>query len=159
MLKQNVLQLINRYESGDENLTIRDVLDELEGYLYDLEDKDVGSDLDFGLMDAIRQYVWRLHEAERFAGRCDDGSDEFLAEVKRLVGYIETDNHAYEVCPFCETEVRLDAELKVQTCPNCGKRIVTCSMCRAADSEDNYCTRCCLCYQAEAENQDMGEGV
>ena len=30
-------------------------------------------------------------------------------------------NHAYEVCPHCDTEVMLDAELKVQTCPNCGK--------------------------------------
>ena len=37
----------------------------------------------------------------------------------------------YEVCPHCDHEVELDAELKVQTCPVCGKRIVTCSMCRA----------------------------
>ena len=60
----------------------------------------------------------------------------------------------YEVCPHCEAEVELNAELAVQTCPNCGKRIVTCSMCRACDANDgkSYCANCCLCYQAEAEN-------
>ena len=65
------------------------------------------------------------------------------------------EDKCYEVCPHCDQEVALDAELKVQTCPNCGKRIVTCSMCRACDTQDDYCTRCCLCYQAEAENKDI----
>jgi predicted RNA-binding Zn-ribbon protein involved in translation (DUF1610 family) len=60
----------------------------------------------------------------------------------------------YEVCPYCGEEVELDAELKVQTCPNCGKRIVTCSMCRACDTGGPYCVRCCLDYQAKAENID-----
>lgn len=62
--------------------------------------------------------------------------------------------HTYEVCPHCGEEVQLEPELKVQTCPNCGKRIVTCSMCRACDTEDNYCSKCCLCYQAEMENRE-----
>jgi predicted RNA-binding Zn-ribbon protein involved in translation (DUF1610 family) len=68
-------------------------------------------------------------------------------------------NHAYEVCPYCDTEVMLDAELKVQTCPNCGKRIVTCSMCRATDCGDgiDYCSRCCLCAQARLENKEIEE--
>ena len=60
----------------------------------------------------------------------------------------------YEVCPYCGEEVELDAELKVQTCPNCGKRIVSCSMCRASDTGGPYCVRCCLEYQAKAENKD-----
>ena len=64
-------------------------------------------------------------------------------------------NETYEVCPHCEKEVALQAELKVQTCPNCGKRIVTCSMCRAvSDLKENYCTNCCLAYQADAENKE-----
>ena len=61
---------------------------------------------------------------------------------------------AHEVCPFCDAEVKLDPELKVQTCPNCGKRIVTCSMCRACDSGEDYCTKCCLNYQAKVENEE-----
>jgi len=61
----------------------------------------------------------------------------------------------YEVCPHCGAEVELDAELKVQTCPKCGKRIVTCSMCRACYTNDNYCERCCLEYQAEVENEEL----
>ena len=66
-------------------------------------------------------------------------------------------DHAYEVCPHCEEEVMLDPELKVQTCPSCGRRIVTCSMCRACDANDgkNYCSVCCLDYQAKVENEEL----
>lgn len=65
--------------------------------------------------------------------------------------------HCYEICPHCEEEVMLDAELKVQTCPHCGKRIVACSMCLACEANDGkkYCSNCCLCYQADQENKDM----
>lgn len=60
----------------------------------------------------------------------------------------------YEYCPHCDTEVQLDAELKVQTCPHCGRRIVTCSMCRACDESKPYCVNCCLERQAQLENED-----
>jgi predicted RNA-binding Zn-ribbon protein involved in translation (DUF1610 family) len=63
--------------------------------------------------------------------------------------------HAYEVCPHCNEEVMLEPELKVQTCPNCGMRIVTCSMCRACETGENYCSKCCLEYQAQIENEEM----
>ena len=63
----------------------------------------------------------------------------------------------YEVCPHCGEEVELDAELNVQTCPVCGKRIVACSMCLACVEQDGYCTKCCLCYQAEVENKLLDE--
>ena len=66
-------------------------------------------------------------------------------------------DHAYEVCPHCEEEVMLDPELKVQTCPNCGRRIVTCSMCRACDTGERYCALCCLDYQAKKENEELQE--
>ena len=65
--------------------------------------------------------------------------------------------HCWEVCSNCGEEVMLDAELKVQTCPNCGNRIVTCSMCRACDADKPYCTNCCLCFQAEVENREREE--
>ena len=65
--------------------------------------------------------------------------------------------HTYEYCPHCDQEVMLDPELKVQTCPNCGARIVACSMCRACESDGPYCGHCCLCYQAEQENKELQE--
>lgn len=37
--------------------------------------------------------------------------------------------HTYELCPHCEEEVELKAELSVQKCLSCGKHIVCCSMC------------------------------
>lgn len=62
-----------------------------------------------------------------------------------------------EYCPYCEEYVEVDADLKVVTCPNCGKRIVVCSMCRACDNEagEPYCALCCLDYQAKVENGEI----
>lgn len=65
-----------------------------------------------------------------------------------------------EYCPHCDEYVEVDAELKVVTCPNCGKRIVVCSMCRACDSGNatgptGFCTNCCLDYQAKVENGEI----
>lgn len=62
--------------------------------------------------------------------------------------------YTHEVCNHCGEEVKLNAQLAVQTCPHCGMRIVACSMCLANDdAEENYCATCCLCYQAEQENK------
>ena len=77
-----------------------------------------------------------------------------MCEKNHIIEPVDTE-HTWEVCPHCEEEVMLDAELKVQTCPKCGKRIVTCSMCLACDAPDDsnkYCSSCCLCYQAHQEN-------
>ena len=70
------------------------------------------------------------------------------------------EDYCYEHCPHCDAEVALKAELSVQTCPNCGKRIPACSMCMATDANDGkkYCSNCCLCYQADVENALNEEG-
>lgn len=69
------------------------------------------------------------------------------------------EDYCYEHCPHCDAEVALKAELGVQTCPNCGRRIPTCSMCLATDANDGkkYCSNCCLCYQADKENEEVNE--
>lgn len=56
----------------------------------------------------------------------------------------------YEICPYCGEEVELEAELKVQTCPSCGKRIVTCTMC----PDYIECHHCLLERVAHKENED-----
>lgn len=146
---------MNRYESGEENLSASDVLRELE---FIMDEEGDGSTMDVYLWDAIRQFVWQKHEAERYGGRQDDCGDDFIHEVERVIGFkaIEKPNGdtTSEYCPHCDTVVELEPELKVQKCPNCGKRIVACSMCRAADAPGNYCTHCCLSYQAEVENEE-----
>ena len=48
-------------------------------------------------------------------------------------------NHVYEWCPHCETEVKLDAKLKKQTCPNCGETILPCALC---DYDVVKCAEC-----------------
>lgn len=84
MLKEKVTKLMDRYESGEENLTASDVLSELEEIMDEHGDN---SETDVYLMDAIRQFVWTKHEAERYGGRVDDGGDDFIAEVERIIGY------------------------------------------------------------------------
>jgi len=69
------------------------------------------------------------------------------------------ENVTYEVCPHCEEEVELKAELSVQTCPNCGKRIVACSMCLACETTGKYCSLCCLDYQAQIENEEIKPAI
>lgn len=48
-------------------------------------------------------------------------------------------NHVYEWCPHCETEVKLDAILKKQVCPNCGEIILPCALCNC---DVVKCTEC-----------------
>lgn len=68
---------------------------------------------------------------------------------------MEKDNITYEVCPYCGEEIELDAELKVQTCSNCGKHIVTCSMCLAvSDGVNGCCVGCPLVYLADKMNEE-----
>lgn len=51
-----------------------------------------------------------------------------------------------ELCPHCEKEVELDNIFKVQTCPNCGKRILPCSICEfKTKEEENYYLHCDNC--------------
>ncbi len=42
-----------------------------------------------------------------------------------------------ELCPHCSTEVELPVRLGVYTCPNCGKPIINCSMCKKMN-----CNKC-----------------
>lgn len=72
---------------------------------------------------------------------------------------MEKKEYTYEVCPHCGEEVKLDAELKVQVCPNCKRHIVACSMCVAsADSVENCCVACPLGYLADKMNEEQRFG-
>lgn len=55
-----------------------------------------------------------------------------------------------EYCPYCENEVMLDNELKVQVCPECGHAIVPCSIC----SLDSCCSPCPLDVLCRQRNED-----
>jgi len=48
----------------------------------------------------------------------------------------DSDAVIYEYCPFCEQEVELKNEFKVQICPNCGKHILPCSICAKEHCQD-----------------------
>lgn len=85
MIKERITKLIDRYEDGEENLTAGDVLAEIEQIVD--EEPCQNTDMEIYLQDAIRQFVWMRHEAARYGGRCDDGSDTFISDVKRIVGY------------------------------------------------------------------------
>ena len=44
-----------------------------------------------------------------------------------------------EYCSNCCQEVTIDAEFKMQVCPNCGKVILPCSMCDMDSAKCNAC--------------------
>lgn len=46
-----------------------------------------------------------------------------------------------EWCQYCDTEVELDNVFKVHVCPNCGARILPCSVC---DWDVVKCNKCPL---------------
>lgn len=70
-------------------------------------------------------FIWDVYRWEHFKDDEVTYSSEFIAEGKTA-----------EWCPHCDEEVELDAELKVQKCPNCGKWIVACSMCPLKDCSE-----------------------
>ena len=47
----------------------------------------------------------------------------------------------YEHCPHCDSDVLLDAEFRIQTCPNCGEKIKPCALC---DMDSVKCSECKL---------------
>lgn len=54
-----------------------------------------------------------------------------------------------EWCQHCDTEVELDNVFKVHVCPNCGARILPCSMC---DWDVEKCNKCPLSKQTDADH-------
>jgi len=89
---------------------------------------------------------------------CEEGDDsDCFIDIYELYKEIKFKDKTYEVCPHCENEVELDAELKVQKCPVCGKMIVTCSMCRNSELNYKCSSDCCLsvlAHSLNAENED-----
>lgn len=88
----------------------------------------------------------------------EDGDDSYcyidIWELKE-VREVEEDK-AYEVCPYCDEEIEIDAELKISRCPHCGKWIVHCSVCK--NPELNYsCNDCCLEVLAHSLNAEEAE--
>lgn len=50
-----------------------------------------------------------------------------------------TSDKFFELCPHCECEVELKTIFDYHKCPNCGKEIKPCSLCKAED-----CGKCRL---------------
>ena len=47
--------------------------------------------------------------------------------------------YTHELCPHCETEVKLKNKFELQTCPNCKSPIMPCSICESME-----CNNCPL---------------
>ena len=48
-------------------------------------------------------------------------------------------NIVYEMCPYCDKEVKLEAKLHEQYCPNCNQIIKPCALC---DMDTVNCNKC-----------------
>ena len=95
--------------------------------------------------------------ADEFIEKGLDKSESYYDEVDEFMNkkYEQTAlNTTSEYCPHCDSFVELAPDLSVQKCPNCGKWIVACSMCLAAEEEGGeYCKKCALCYRADVLNK------
>lgn len=69
---------------------------------------------------------------------------------------VQDRTYVYERCPECEMEVRLDAELKVQKCPKCGKYIVACAMCpNPVELCNGECPLEALCNELNKRDEEV----
>lgn len=92
----------------------------------------------------------------RFERGSDDGEGWFIDIYKLMEVEVEDasdedkDKGVYEYCPYCENEVVLDNEFKVQVCPECGHAIVPCNICPL----DDCCSNCPLDVLCRQRNED-----
>lgn len=97
----------------------------------------------------------------RFERGSDNGEGWFIDIYKLMevevedTGDKDEDEEAYEYCPYCEDEVKLNNEFKVQVCPNCGHAIVPCSICPL----DNCCSNCPLDVLCRQKNDEIDEAA
>ena len=79
---------MNRYEYGDATMTAMDVREELDDII---DDEPWEEPLSTDLCDAINVFVMNWRDAQKYAGRADDGSDGFIEDVERIIGFNENE--------------------------------------------------------------------
>lgn len=95
----------------------------------------------------------------RFERGSDNGEGWYIDIYKLMEVEVEdtneqnNDEEVYEYCPYCNEEVELNNEFKVQICPNCGHAIVPCSICPL----DSCCSNCPLEALCRQKNNEIGE--
>ena len=90
----------------------------------DTDIDEIETGLDMGLTHD-KEYIVKYQRGDDNEGWRIDIYQHHTLEVVE-----DTNNeNIYEYCPHCDTEVALTDELKVQSCPNCGKYIVPCNIC------------------------------
>lgn len=91
----------------------------------------------------------------RFDRGSDNGDGWFINIYKLMDVEVEDtsdeDEDVYEYCSYCNNEVKLDNEFKVQICPNCGHAIVPCSICPL----ESCCSTCPLDVLCRKKNNEI----
>lgn len=119
----------------------------------DIDDHKIESDADKFVKTENGNYLVRFERGS------ENGEGWFIDIYKLMEVEVEDtsdedkDEEVYEYCPYCEGEVKLDNEFKVQVCPDCGHAIVPCSICPL----ESCCSTCALdvlCRQKNNEIED-----
>lgn len=69
--------------------------------------------------------------------------------IKDTLNFFE-DSPTDEICPYCSAEVELPPHKGIFECPECGKLIVSCSMC---EPNKQNCSNCKLCQLAAKQEE------
>lgn len=119
----------------------------------DIDDHKFESDADKFVKTTNGNYLVRFERGS------ENGEGWFIDIYKLMEVEVENSNdededeEVYEYCPYCEDEVKLDNEFKVQICPNCGHAIVPCNICPL----DDCCSNCPLDVLCRQKNDEIEE--
>jgi len=75
---------MDRYEYGEAIMTAMDVRDELDEII---DEEPWEEPLTVELTKAVFTFTTRRRESKKYGGRVDDGGDDFIAEVERIICY------------------------------------------------------------------------
>lgn len=123
-------------------------LDEFEKYVNNF---DIDDEIDIYRQDASYRDAFRISDSVRDFEEWVGTIEDLVDRAEKVIYAMDNPNdndECFECCPHCEEEVALPFEFKVHTCPNCGKRIVPCSICPLK----NCVKPCPLEKQAQIEN-------
>lgn len=109
----------------------------------DTEDELPEIEFTYPKLDFVRNHKDLAEYVLRYCGLYDQKAKDInYGDVMLALGEIVKENGISEWCAHCEEEVSLWSCFEPQTCPNCGNKILPCSMCYSEN-----CNNCPLNHE------------
>ena len=104
---------------------------------YPHNEDDVEIEIDYPKRDFVVNNESLSEYVLRYCGLYDCKAEDInYGDIMLALGTIVKDDGITEWCSNCCDEVSLVSKFEAQTCPNCGERILPCSMCFMDSCDD-----------------------